>query len=940
MQDYQLLDQVGEGSFGRVFKARKKYTSMIVAIKMINKVGQTSDDLTSFRREIDILRRVDHPHIMRMIDVFETDTEFCVVSEFGCGDLFQAVQDRNLSERSLRNIAAQLVSALCYLHDQHIIHRDLKPQNVLIVSKKIVKICDFGFARALSTTTLVLTSIKGTPLYMAPELVQEHPYDEKVDVWSLGVILFELFFGTPPFVASSLYKLIPMIIGNPVIFPGPISEKFKSFLTMMLQKDPKRRASCKELQSHPFISKVKLSKFVDTDYIIKKKMFDEALSEAFTGNSFSPSRKSLSDPLLILKAPYSYTDDKIFSAIFKIQEKNCEPDSPLVAAFISNFNRFIQKPKTLSTALATASFIMKKDPSFSPKFISGIEILGIKNLPMSSVEFYTYSLCIPYAENMVNNKKNKIDLKLDSSKSKILRDILLGFLFTPDSVDIGEIYSFISFLAQNSEPFLLSIEPSFVANVTSVVIMHPSPLVKAASLCIIARIVSKNKEATQYILPKKQFLEALKKLISINPGDIPLFCVFSSVLSFFSLTLQYFDDFEFDLNEIFKVERVRSLLNCGSYKPTTEAQLLSYISIIASPFTHIPLTNQLNEVCMKKIESLLPFHQKTFLKRFFKLPFDQISPLVSKYVIPLIENPSMCDYISNLMIDIFKKNTSKSASIATDLVDNDILIKMSNAIKSKNDPNSMYVLFALVIASFSKPYQKLIDQAPIYLEALLSSHSSIETSLSVSSHLAKLSHSFIRPIFEYGGLIVAEVALRNPSGVITTRASILIGNICRQASLPSHSAVTIIPLLLEQMRSTLKECPRWATYAVGNAIFQNPDLAEYLIHNISPVVRLLRSKDLKTIENVAGILGNIVKKSDKFLNDLIHENVLLALVDSLDSKTEIAEKMISPISTFCQYEEARNFLKKINAAEKIQKFSESSNENVQKAAQSILKCLE
>ena len=129
MQDYHLLDQVGEGSFGRVFKARRKYTSQIVAIKMINKLGQSPEDLTNFRREIDILRCVDHPHIMRMIDIFETDTDFCVVSEFACGDLFQAVQDKHMPERAVRNIAAQLISALGYLHSKHIIHRDLKPQN-------------------------------------------------------------------------------------------------------------------------------------------------------------------------------------------------------------------------------------------------------------------------------------------------------------------------------------------------------------------------------------------------------------------------------------------------------------------------------------------------------------------------------------------------------------------------------------------------------------------------------------------------------------------------------------------------------------------------------------------------------------------------------------------------------------------------------------------
>ena len=167
----------------------------------------------------------------------------------------------------------------------------------------------------------------------------------------------------------------------------------------------------------------------------------------------------------------------------------------------------------------------------------------------------------------------------------------------------------------------------------------------------------------------------------------------------------------------------------------------------------------------------------------------------------------------------------------------------------------------------------------------------------------------------------------------------LIGNICRQASLPSHSAHELIPLLIEQMKSNLKECSRWASYAVGNAIFQSPDLSEFLIKDVSPLIRLLKSKDLKTIENVAGIIGNIVKKSDKYLNELIQNNLLLALIESLDAKLEIGEKIIVPLSIFCQYDDAREFLKNNNAVNRIRKFENSANENVKKIAQSMLKCL-
>lgn len=138
--------------------------------------------------------------------------------------------DASLPEEAVRGVARQLVRALHYLHSHRVIHRDMKPQNVLVGAGGRVKLCDFGFARAMSTNTMVLTSIKGTPLYMAPELVQEQPYDHSADLWSLGVILYELVVGQPPFYTNSIYSLIHHIVRDPVRLPTGISPEFRSFL--------------------------------------------------------------------------------------------------------------------------------------------------------------------------------------------------------------------------------------------------------------------------------------------------------------------------------------------------------------------------------------------------------------------------------------------------------------------------------------------------------------------------------------------------------------------------------------------------------------------------------------------------------------------------------------------------------------------------------------
>lgn len=152
-------------------------------------------------------------------------------TEFAQGELFEVLEDdASLPEESVRGVARQLVRALHYLHSHRVIHRDMKPQNVLVGAGGVVKLCDFGFARAMSTNTMVLTSIKGTPLYMAPELVQEQPYDHSADLWSLGVILYELHVGQPPFYTNSIYSLIHHIVRDPVRLPTGISPEFRSFL--------------------------------------------------------------------------------------------------------------------------------------------------------------------------------------------------------------------------------------------------------------------------------------------------------------------------------------------------------------------------------------------------------------------------------------------------------------------------------------------------------------------------------------------------------------------------------------------------------------------------------------------------------------------------------------------------------------------------------------
>ena len=264
MERYSISTMIGEGSFGRVFKGEDKQTGEVVALKLIPKVGHTEKDLKSLRCECKIQKELRHPNIVRMIDAFETDNEVVSVAEFVPGELFRLFDQyraetagsgqRRLPEWRVREIAGALVSALHYLHTNRVLHRDIKPQNILLDNQGRAKLCDFGFARNLGLDTFVLTSIKGTPLYMAPELIEEKPYDHTADIWSLGCIIYELLVGVPPFSTTSLFQLIKKIRYESIQWPPHLSGLARAWLQGTLEKDCRKRLSWPGLHSHPFVN--------------------------------------------------------------------------------------------------------------------------------------------------------------------------------------------------------------------------------------------------------------------------------------------------------------------------------------------------------------------------------------------------------------------------------------------------------------------------------------------------------------------------------------------------------------------------------------------------------------------------------------------------------------------------------------------------------------
>lgn len=251
---YHVLGQIGEGSFGRVFKGRQKCTGQFVALKFMSKAGKSGKELAELRTEVSILQRLDHPNIILMLDCFETARDVVLVTEYAHGELFQILtEDKELPEVVVQAIAKQLVSALHYLHRHRIIHRDMKPQNVLVGSGGNVKLADFGFARQMSASTMMCTSIKGTPLYLAPEIFHDQAYEHKADLWGLGVMLYELCAGRPPFHAHSLHALMQKIMSEDISYPDKFSPSMTSFLSSLLVREPTLRGDWPGLLTHPWV---------------------------------------------------------------------------------------------------------------------------------------------------------------------------------------------------------------------------------------------------------------------------------------------------------------------------------------------------------------------------------------------------------------------------------------------------------------------------------------------------------------------------------------------------------------------------------------------------------------------------------------------------------------------------------------------------------------
>jgi len=245
---YRLSKTLGIGAFGKVKLAEHVTTGYKVAVKILNRAKIVALDMTEkVKREINILQRCTHPHIIRLYEVIDTPTDIFVVMEYvSNGELFDYIVSKGrLAPDEARHFFHQIVSGVEYCHYHHIVHRDLKPENLLLDADNNIKIADFGLSNVMRDGEFLRTSC-GSPNYAAPEVISGHLYaGPEVDVWSCGVILYALLCGSLPFDDESIPNLFKKIKSGMYSLPSHLSQLARDLIPRMLVVDPMKRVTAR-----------------------------------------------------------------------------------------------------------------------------------------------------------------------------------------------------------------------------------------------------------------------------------------------------------------------------------------------------------------------------------------------------------------------------------------------------------------------------------------------------------------------------------------------------------------------------------------------------------------------------------------------------------------------------------------------------------------------
>ncbi|XP_036759632.1 serine/threonine-protein kinase Sgk1 isoform X5 [Manis pentadactyla] len=315
--DFHFLKVIGKGSFGKVLLARHKAEEAFYAVKVLQKkaILKKKEEKHIMSERNVLLKNVKHPFLVGLHFSFQTaDKLYFVLDYINGGELFYHLQrERCFLEPRARFYAAEIASALGYLHSLNIVYRDLKPENILLDSQGHIVLTDFGLCKENIEHNGTTSTFCGTPEYLAPEVLHKQPYDRTVDWWCLGAVLYEMLYGLPPFYSRNTAEMYDNILNKPLQLKPNITNSARHLLECLLQKDRTKRLGAKddfmEIKNHVFFS------LINWDDLINKK-----ITPPFNPNVSGPNDLRHFDP--------EFTEEPVPNSIGR------SPDSILLTASV------------------------------------------------------------------------------------------------------------------------------------------------------------------------------------------------------------------------------------------------------------------------------------------------------------------------------------------------------------------------------------------------------------------------------------------------------------------------------------------------------------------------------------------------------------------------------------------------------------------------------
>lgn len=321
---------IGCGSFSKVFKGYHKKTNVRVAIKKISLNGINDPSLIEhIWQEIELMKSLDHPNIVKFYEaIIKKDYVYIIIEYCNSGDISKYITSP-CNEKFAKDIIKQVADALKYLNEKKVIHRDLKPKNILLTNNNIVKIADFGFARIIKDEkNELMETLCGTPLYMAPEIVTIKKYTNKSELWSLGIIMYEILTGYHPYKNSkNILDMLEKIKSLKLKFPVYLTPECSDLLSLLLEKDPNKRISWNDFFNHNWIRD-------QVDMKLYESMSKSSANLEKSQLKNIPLNDTKTKPIDIIKKP------NVIETIFPFEEDQSNILTPNDIKEISNMNYF------------------------------------------------------------------------------------------------------------------------------------------------------------------------------------------------------------------------------------------------------------------------------------------------------------------------------------------------------------------------------------------------------------------------------------------------------------------------------------------------------------------------------------------------------------------------------------------------------------------------